>query len=141
MSLYLDASALVALFTVDTFSARASGYFEPNKTLLLVSDFAAAEFASALSRRVRTKELSREEAHRAFTNFDQFTERQAAHRIETSSGDMKAAEGFLRTLTLPLRAPDALNIAIAQRIGASLLTFDVKMAACARALGVDVPSA
>jgi predicted nucleic acid-binding protein len=136
VSLYLDASVLVALFTVDTFSARASGYFEPNKTLLLVSDF-----ASALSRRVRTKELSREEAHRAFSNFDQFTERQAAHRIETSSGDMKAAEGFLRTLTLPLRAPDALNIAIAQRIGASLLTFDVKMAACARALGVDVPSA
>ena len=77
----------------------------------------------------------------AFAVFDQFTARKAAQRVETCSADMKVAEGFLRGLNLPLRAPDALNIAIAQRIGASLLTFDVKMAASARALGLDVAAA
>jgi predicted nucleic acid-binding protein len=37
-----------------------------------------------------------------------------------------------------LRAPDAINIAIAQRCEARLLTFDEKMARSARALGITV---
>jgi predicted nucleic acid-binding protein len=41
---------------------------------------------------------------------------------------------------LGLRAPDALNIAITQRCGARLLTFDAKMARSARSLGVNVVS-
>jgi len=39
---------------------------------------------------------------------------------------------------LPLRTPDALNIEIAQRVVAELLTFDKKLAANARALGTRV---
>jgi len=41
-------------------------------------------------------------------------------------------------LDLTLRAPDAINIAIAQRIEADLLTFDDQLAASARALGTTV---
>jgi predicted nucleic acid-binding protein len=41
-------------------------------------------------------------------------------------------------IDLPLRTPDAMHIAIAQRIGAEHLTFDNKMAAGARALGTNV---
>jgi predicted nucleic acid-binding protein len=37
-----------------------------------------------------------------------------------------------------LRTPDALNIAISQRVGAALATFDDKMADNARSLGVPV---
>jgi len=44
----------------------------------------------------------------------------------------------LRDLTLGLRAPDAINIAIAQRLGAELATFDKKMATAASKLGVTV---
>lgn len=51
---------------------------------------------------------------------------------------MKAAEAFVRRLDLTLRAPDALHIAMAQRNGAALVTFDEKMAACAKALGTLV---
>jgi hypothetical protein len=39
---------------------------------------------------------------------------------------------------LPLLTPDALNIAIAQRVGAEILTFDKKMAVSARVLGSTV---
>jgi predicted nucleic acid-binding protein len=42
---------------------------------------------------------------------------------------------------LPLRAPDAINIAIAQRLDTAIATFDDKMAACARALGAVVTAA
>jgi predicted nucleic acid-binding protein len=44
----------------------------------------------------------------------------------------------LRRLDLTPRTPDAINIAIAQRVGANLATFDVKRAAAASVLGADV---
>jgi predicted nucleic acid-binding protein len=39
---------------------------------------------------------------------------------------------------LPLRTPDAIHIAIAERVDATLVTFDLAMAASARALGTAV---
>jgi hypothetical protein len=47
----------------------------------------------------------------------------------------------LRRLDLGLRTADALNIAIAQRIRAALPTFDQKLAASARVLGIPVVAA
>ncbi len=61
-----------------------------------------------------------------------------ADRVEISAGDVAVATAFLRRLDLPLRTPDALHIAIAGRIGATLVTFDQRMAISARALGMAV---
>ncbi len=52
--------------------------------------------------------------------------------------DLDDAQTMLRRLDLVLRAPDAINLAIAQRLGAELATFDIRMAECARALGIAV---
>jgi uncharacterized protein len=102
--------------------------------------FAATEFASVVARRVRTGDVSADEARRAFAAFDLWTAR-VALREETMTVDIRAAETFLRRLDLTLRTADALNIAIAQRISAGLVTFDTKMAANARVLGVPVVAA
>ena len=61
-----------------------------------------------------------------------------ARRETLTAGDVANAIGLVRRLDLGLRAPDALNIAITQRCGARLLTFDDKMARSARSLGVTV---
>jgi predicted nucleic acid-binding protein len=45
---------------------------------------------------------------------------------------------LLRRLDLTLRAPDAINIALAQRARAARATFDEKMAASATALKADL---
>lgn len=140
MKLYLDASVLVPLLAADAFTARAYSLLASSSPVLLVSDFAAAEFASALARRVRTAELAADKAQEAFADFDGWTAR-AARRVETTAADVRAAEAFVRRLDLALRAPDALNIAIAQRQGAALATFDERMAAAARALAVEVVEA
>jgi predicted nucleic acid-binding protein len=107
---------------------------------ILVSDFAGAEFASALARRVRMREIARELAQAAFSAFDAWSQFRG-DRLETTTSDVAAAERFLRRLDLNLRTPDALNIAIAQRTGATLATFDGRMADAARALGVEVADA
>lgn len=65
----------------------------------------------------------------------------AATRVETVAADIAAAAGFIRRLDLTLRTPDAVNIAIAQRAGAILATFDIRMAESAAALGLAVAPA
>jgi predicted nucleic acid-binding protein len=137
VSVYLDASVLVALLMVDALTARVDAFLRANMPVLIVSDFAAAEFASAIARRVRTGDITADDARRGFSAFDVWTSR-ATLREETITADVRAAEGFLRRLDLGLRTADALNIAIAQRIQAALATFDQKMAASARVLGIPV---
>jgi predicted nucleic acid-binding protein len=137
VSVYLDASVLVAMFTDDALAIRADAFLRAHSPVLVISDFAAAEFASAVARLVRMKNVKAEAARRAFAVFDAWIAR-AAGRVLTTSADVAAAAAFLRRLDLPLRTPDAMNIAIAQRVGAELLTFDNKMAAGARALGTNV---
>jgi uncharacterized protein len=137
VSVYPDASVLVALFTNDRFTPRARAFLTTHIPTQVVSDFASAEFASAISRRVRTKDLTAVEARIAFTSFDSWLARSTQH-VDTKTPDIAAAASVLRRLDLNLRTPDAINIAVADRLGATLATFDEKMATAARTLGVQV---
>lgn len=136
MKVYLDASFLVALLSNDALTDRAELIWSRPFPVAIVSDFAGAEFASVVSRRVRTGDLQRQAASTIFDRFDSWLA--ASERVETTSADIRAAEAMMRRLDLPLRTPDALNIALAQRVQAALATFDRQMAAAARALGLDV---
>ncbi|MGH7042344.1 MAG: hypothetical protein ACREFY_09445 [Acetobacteraceae bacterium] len=70
MSLYLDASVLVALLTHDPFTPVAGAWFRTHRPVPVLSDFAAAEFAPARARRVRTRNLTKAEARSAFATLD-----------------------------------------------------------------------
>lgn len=134
---YLDASVIVALFTDDVFSERAERWLALRSPVAVVSDFAAAEFASAIARLVRTGMARRDHAADAFVAFDTWAD-QFAERAEIHTSDVVAAAELIRRLDMPLRTPDALNIAITRRAGADLATFDSKMAASAVRMGMAV---
>ncbi len=140
MRAYLDASVLVAMLTHDPFNERAEELLRRKMPIPIVSDFAAAEFASALGRRVRAGELQIDHARTALSNLDALVAR-SAERVETTGADVAIAAAFLRRLDLTLRTPDALHIAIAQRVDADLATFDVRMADAARMLGSGIVDA
>jgi uncharacterized protein len=133
---YADASLLVALIVPDALGERAVRFLDSDPTLL-ISDFAAAEFASAVALRVRTAALTRAEAQVAFSTFDAWSSR-FGDRLAVAASDVTRSELLLRRLDLNLRAPDAINLCIAQRHDAALATFDIRMADAARALGLDV---
>ena len=137
MKAYLDTSFIIALFANDAFSARAEQILEAEEPVLLVSDFACAEFASAIAKRVRVGQFGMSDAQLALSNFDAWLPR-TAQQMSITSADIKVAEAYLRRLDLTLRTLDAIHIATVQRIGATLLTFDRKMAECARVLGIPV---
>ena len=137
---YLDASFLVALLTPEPLNPRAESFNQRHPTPSIVSDYAAAEFASAISRRCRDGDFTIEQARTALATLDGWIAG-AARLIEVLPVDIAFAAGFLRRLDLSLRTPDAIHIAMAQRVGATLVTFDRQMAAAARVLSVPVADA
>ena len=137
MRLYLDANVIIPLFTTDKFSDRARALVENEDHDLFISDFTAAEFASVIAVRFRRRELDEEQARSVFLVFDTWTETETPLETATSA-DIHVATNALRRLDLNLRAPDAIHIAIALRLGLTLATFDERMAAAARELGLAV---
>jgi predicted nucleic acid-binding protein len=137
VSLYLDANVLVALFIEDPLTDRVEAFLRSRSRRLIVSDFAAAEFASAIARRVRMGQIAPDGAREAYSNFDAWSARGADHANITSA-DVASATAFLRRLDIALRAPDAIHIAASQRVEADLLTYDSQLAASARMLGSTV---
>jgi uncharacterized protein with PIN domain len=95
VSVYVDASVLVALFTDDALAIRADGFLRTRSPVVIVSDFAAAEFASAIARHVRMRAIRSEEAHRAFATFDAWVARATARAL-TTAADVASAAAFLR---------------------------------------------
>jgi predicted nucleic acid-binding protein len=133
--LYLDASALLPLFIQETTTSRAHELLRGN--ILVISDFAVAEFSSGVARRTRLGEVNYSGASAVFAALDAWMS-SAARRESLTTGDVGVAISLVRRLDLGLRAPDAINIAITQRCEAQLLTFDEKMARSARSVGITV---
>jgi predicted nucleic acid-binding protein len=138
LSIYLDTSLLAGLFIeADVFASRAAVFFGEAIETLIVSDFAATEFASVVARVTRMKKIGKVEAHAIFSGFDNWLARYGEEEDVVSS-DIQAATEIIRRLDLNVRAPDAINLAVARRLGASIATFDRDMARNARALGITV---
>jgi predicted nucleic acid-binding protein len=136
VSVYLDANVLVALFVPDTLSAKATAAVAALSDPIAVSDIAALEVASSIARLVRSRELTEREARAALSDFDAWAAPHA--RLEIEATDVAVATGFVRRFDINLHGADALHAAMAMRAGAVLLTFDAKMKANAKKVGVGV---
>lgn len=137
MSSYLDASVVVPLFIKDTFSARALTLLSTLNEAPLVSDWAALEVSNVVTRQARVGALSPEQAQAVLLNVDIWCGRSVS-AVEISPLDVSIATSLVRRQDLTLRAADAVHIAIAQRLGATLCTFDLRMAEAAKIMNLRV---
>lgn len=134
--LYLDTSAFVPMFAREARSRDVVNLVAAFPDPIVISPWVLAETQSALSLKVRTGALSGGDASAARVRVAQVA---SAYRVEPVAGaDFDKAAEFLSTLASPLRAADALHIALCQRIDAELLTLDVEMAAAANEIGLSV---
>jgi predicted nucleic acid-binding protein len=137
LSAYLDASVLLPAFMEEPASAAVDSYILASTKELLVSDFAAAEVASAVSRLLRMGRLDNAGADLRLADF-------AAWRAATTSpvdlhaSDARLAYAYVRRFDLRLRAPDALHLSVARRLDATLVTLDRRLARAAAELGIAV---
>jgi uncharacterized protein len=137
LSWYLDASAMLPILIKEPTSAVVDAFMSTIQQELWVSDFAAAEVASALSRLVRAGRLQASEGTACLSDFDVW--RAAMTRpAEIHAVDVRVAGSYVRQFDLALRVPDALHLAIARRLDLVLVTLDRRMVAAAKELGVAV---
>lgn len=137
--LYCDTSALLKLYVPepdsDRFNAIVAGRDD-----VLVSDLAVTEIVSALARRLRQGAIARKAVDRVQEAILERLDEGAYHRVELTREVHRRAEHLLVNLTaVPLRAADALHLALAASArAASLASFDLRLLAAARAVGLAV---
>lgn len=135
--LYCDTSFLVAMFAPDVFNARVQHVLLTRRPRLLVTDFAMLELVSAIARRLRTGQLALDGAVAAIRNAEIWCDAHAIRR-HVNSLDVAWATAAIARLDLNLRGPDAIHVSCCVRLGLPLLTFDLKMAEAASAIGIVV---
>jgi predicted nucleic acid-binding protein len=137
LSVYLDASVLLPSLIEEDASAVVDAYMLAGTQELLVSDFAAAEVAAALSRLVRMGRLEKSDAFSRLADFDVWRAAMSSP-AEIHASDARLAVEYVRRFDLALRAPDALHLAIVRRLDVTLVTLDRRLATAAAELGIAV---
>jgi predicted nucleic acid-binding protein len=137
VTVYLDASVLVTIIAEEPTSEIVDAFLERHGARLGVSDFAAVEVASAMSRMVRTHMITQTDAKARLVDFDAWRSFRT-RTIDIEQSDFRLANTYVRRFDLMLRAPDALHAAICGRLNLTLVTLDRRLAKAARELGIDV---
>jgi len=137
VSVYLDASVILPTLVEEAASQAVDAFIGLAGEQLVISEFAAAEVASALSRLVRTGLLERDDAAARLADFDAWRAVATADP-DTQASDIRLAHLFVRRFDLMLRVPDALHAAMCRRADHELVTMDRRLATAARDLGVSV---
>ena len=121
--LYLDTSLLVAALVNEAGTAAAVRFLQSHaQQPLLISAWVSTELASALALLVRRDAITPQESQEAWQRFGVLR----SHRLQDVP---MAAEDFDAAARLclaqaPLRAGDALHLALCQRLNLQLASFD-----------------
>ena len=136
MSVYLDASVILPMIVEEPATAGVDAFFGTETSTPIVSEFAAAEVYSAVSRLSRTGELDLKTALASLADFDAWRAAEAK-LIDVEGADVRVAGLMVRRFELKLRAPDALHLAICRRLDALLITRDRRLARAAASLDIE----
>jgi uncharacterized protein len=124
MIYYLDTCVILSAVQRDGYSENVDAWLEPRRTSELVtSAWAFTEAVSALGRLVRMNELSPEAAFAKYRDIESWLTDEF-HVEAVLAVDFSTAAERQTHWSLGLRAGDAVHLAVAARIGATLVTTD-----------------
>jgi len=135
---YVDTSALLKLYFREP-QSKATNDLLQGRSDVVISQLAVTEMVSALARRCREGALAFEEAADVQQAVLLHIEKGIFRCIDVQPETHRDAERLLlETRTVPLRAADALHLALAQGARVkSLVTFDHRTAEASRIVGFD----
>ncbi|MFZ5471484.1 MAG: type II toxin-antitoxin system VapC family toxin [Myxococcota bacterium] len=138
-TVYLDASALAKVYLPEPESDELESALLGRRDLC-VSDLSVTEVVSAAARRRREGLLSSKDLARLHTTLLDDLSDQSFLSVGMSPAIHREAERLLLGFAeSPLRAADALHLALALAVGArTLVTFDKRLAEAAAARGLHV---
>jgi predicted nucleic acid-binding protein len=135
-AVYLDSSVVVAYYVPESKSGRIQALYRAHRTLT-ISELVELEVIAAVSLRVRIGDLERDSAMQVMSMFNEHLDAGLYARVLLQAGHFRWARDVISRLDLPLKSPDALHLAVAQREGLRLLTADRQLARNAETLGVS----
>ena len=135
---YLDTSVIVAVLTDETATLKSQAWLE-NQSFenLYISEWVLTEVSSALSIKVRMGALSVEDRATALAFFRQMVD-DSFNLLPLTSSHFHAAALLADQHQLGLRAGDALHLALASDVGATLFTLDKRLAEAGKQIGASV---
>jgi predicted nucleic acid-binding protein len=103
----------------------------------IISPLVALEFASAIARKTRMRELPKSAGREALALFRKHEAEQLYRIAPVTTAHYAEARSWLERLDLPLRALDAIHLAVAHAESALLLTADATLAQAAGKIGLQ----
>ncbi|MEO5806034.1 type II toxin-antitoxin system VapC family toxin [Devosia sp.] len=136
--LYVDTSVLVAALTNEATTHRMHVWLsDQNADDLAISEWVTTEFSSALSIKVRTRQIEPLQRNLLLAGFNRLIADSFAV-LPINIAHFRTAARFADQYGLGLRAGDALHLAVVVEHGARLCTLDKKLSEAGTASGADV---
>lgn len=132
---YLDSSVVVAYYVPESKSKRVQALYE-RLTTPMISELVELELIAGLSLRIRTGDVDRAQGEEVMTLFDEHLSAGLYSRLHLCAEHYRWARDAISRFDLPLKSPDALHLAAAQRGGLRLVTADRQLARNAASLDV-----
>jgi predicted nucleic acid-binding protein len=133
---YVDTSVLVAYYCPEPLSEKVE-IFLTTHTKPIISALTEIELFSAVSKKVRTKEMKRKDAGRVVARFLADMENDYYTYLPLEASYYRLARDWIGMFSLPLRTLDALHLAISSSEGLDIVTTDPGLFKSARALSLN----
>ena len=134
---YLDTSVLVALYLPESKSDEIQTLIT-GKGITALSSLSEIEFYSAISRRVRMKEVSRNDGQKIISQFQMHIKTRIYKTFSIMQKEYGLACNWIGNFETPLRTLDALHLAVAFSNKLYLVTADAALAKSAKKLDIKV---
>jgi len=135
--LYFDTSVVVPYYLPELLSAQVQLLYG-TQVGPAISELVELEVFAALSLRLRVGDLERAQVDQVAGLFSRHVDDGLYARISLTAAHYRAARNYVTRFDLPLKAPDALHLAVASVGGLRLVTADGQLARNAQALAIEV---
>ena len=133
---YLDTSALLPYYRAEKTSPAIQDFLSSLRIPVRISDLTGVEFASALSRWIRMKEITEAQASLVENGFAEDTRVGLFRRLSITTQHYRQAQKWISSRKTALRTLDALHLACSFLAGIEIVTCDEALASSADVLGV-----
>ena len=134
---YLDTSVLAPYYCPEPLSDKVEKIVI-SADRPCISSLSEVELASAISRKIKEKNLSPEDGNKIFNQFQTHLKESLFRLISVEDRHYQTAKNWILQFAVPLKTLDALHLAVAAGGELTLLTADRQLDISAKYFGINV---